>query len=75
MINGHDCGHNSILEVLSQDTFEAVIADEVVQVVSRWTMNVLDQGLRNRTICRETDRADSLRELMDGLQFRQEIRR
>ena len=54
--NGKYCGHNSILEALSKDTCEGVIEDEI-QEVSRWTMNIIDQGLRNRTVCRETDRA------------------
>ena len=54
--NGKYCGQNSILEALSKDTFEGVIEDEI-QEVSRWAMNIVDQGLRNFKVCLETDRA------------------
>ena len=53
--NGEYCGHNSILDALSNDTFDGVIGDRV-QVVSRWALNIIDPALRNSTVCLETDR-------------------
>ena len=54
--HGEYCGHNSILEERSKDTFEVIVDDEI-QEVSRWAMNIVDQGLRNHKVCMETDRA------------------
>ena len=53
--DGEYCGHNSIIDALNNDTFDAPIEGKV-QVVSRWALNVIDPELRNNDMCLTTDR-------------------
>ena len=51
---GWYCGHNNILKVLQEDTFEAMIEGRV-RKVSRWALNNIDPDLRNQANLAKAD--------------------
>ena len=54
MSDGKYCGHNSIVRELRLDTFDVWVGNKI-QSASRWAMCVVDQGMRNSKMAKETD--------------------
>ena len=53
--NGEYCGHNSIIDALNNDTFDALIEGNM-QVVPGWALNVIDPVLRNQDMVKASNR-------------------